>query len=57
MDYTGAKFERTPEHAVTVGASDARPLTGSGLDVLVEANANWQGKRHLDNNSFLYFEF
>jgi len=56
VDYSGAKLERTPEHAVALGAAYQRPLLDSGLDFLAEVNANWQDERFLDNDNGLKFD-
>jgi outer membrane receptor protein involved in Fe transport len=55
-DFSGNKLERTPEHAVALGASYTRPLLDSGLDLLLEANASWQSKRYLDFDNAVYFD-
>jgi outer membrane receptor protein involved in Fe transport len=56
VDLSGNQLERTPEHALALGASYVRPLLDTGLDLLLEANASWQDKRYLDQDNTIYFE-
>jgi outer membrane receptor protein involved in Fe transport len=55
-DLGGNQLERTPEHALSLGASLRRPLLDSGLDFLGELDANWTDKRYLDQDNGTYFD-
>ncbi len=55
-DLSGNKLERTPEHAVALSASYTRPLLDTGLDLLLQTNANWTDDRYSDQDNGAYFE-
>ncbi|KAA0206955.1 MAG: hypothetical protein EDM71_08550 [Proteobacteria bacterium] len=56
IDYDGAWLERTPEHALALGASYKRPLTDDGIDLLTELSATWQSRRYLDQDNAVWFD-
>lgn len=56
MDYSGAQLERTPKHALSLGASYRYPLADSGVDLLAETNASWQSKRYVDQDNGYWFD-
>ncbi len=56
VDLSGKQLERTPENAVSLGASLRRPLTDEGMDWLAEIDASWQDTRFLDQDNGVFFD-
>lgn len=55
LDRTGNFIEDTPELAMAMSVGYRRPVGDTGIDLLVDVDANWEDERFLedDNTSFL----
>lgn len=51
VSLTGNQVERTPEHALALGANYQRGLGWQGLDWFVEGSGLYQGKRYIDESN------
>ena len=55
-DFAGNKLERTPENALVLQANYTRQFGSLNFDWFVEANANYEDERFLDENEFVKFD-
>lgn len=55
LDRTGNQIEDTPELAMAMSVGYRRPVGDTGLDLLIDVDANWEDERFLedDNTSYL----
>lgn len=56
LDLSGNELERTPKNSVVAGINLARPFLDTDFQWAWDFNAQWQGKRYLDQDNQMYFD-
>lgn len=56
IDYTGKELERSPDHAVYASVDFTRPLFDTGLDYLVQFDADYQSERFVNATNYTILE-
>jgi iron complex outermembrane receptor protein len=51
LDRTGKFIEDTPELAMAMSVGYRRPMGDSGMDLIVDFDANWEGERYVEDDN------
>jgi outer membrane receptor protein involved in Fe transport len=51
LDRTGKFIEDTPELAMAMSVGYRRPMGDSGMDLIIDFDANWEGERYVEDDN------
>jgi len=56
LDRTGKFIEDTPELAMAMSVGYRRPMGDTGMDLIVDFDANWEGERYIEDDNTAWLD-